>query len=232
MCNKQNFQNSKTSNSGRTTREEADLKKDIYFSDSYFTHHQFISFAEQIRLVRSLNEKNILEIGIGNGIVSDFLKKAGFNVTTFDINANLGPDIVGSILDLTEIFQESKFDLVLCAEVLEHMPFKYFEQAISNVAHTTRKYVILTLPRSQRLIVDIQFSIKLAKLKPIHNSIILTIPKSKIPPEHHWELNSSKETKLRKINLILNKYFTIFDSNRFHFRSYHHYFVLKKREMR
>jgi hypothetical protein len=214
--------------SGRTTSEEANLEKKIYYTDGYFSHAQFTSFSEQMRLVHSLNRKVILEIGIGNGIVADFLRKAGLNVTTFDINPNLSPDVVGSVTDLIDIFQHKKFDLILCAEVLEHMPFEHFEEAIDNIAGTTNEYAILTLPRCQKVIFDIQFNIKVPKLPYIEKGLFLSIPNSNIPPEHHWELDSSKETKLKEIDTILKKHFTILDSSRFRFRSYHHYFILKK----
>ena len=213
---------------GRTTHQEANLKKEIYFESGYFSQSQFVSFSEQLRLVHSLNKKNILEIGLGNGLVSDFLRKAGLNVTTLDINPNLNPDVVGSVEDLMSIFPKQKFDLVLCAEVLEHMPFEIFEDLIFNISHITREYVILTLPRAQRIICDIQFSIKVPRIPRIERGIFLSIPQSKILPEHHWELDSSKKTKLDEIVAILSKYFAVIDSGRFRFRSYHHYFVLKK----
>lgn len=213
---------------GRTQNEEANLGKELYYTAGYFSNEQFESFSEQLRLVHSLNRQNILEIGIGNGIVADFLRKAGFNVTTVDINPNLSPDIVGSVTDLKDILQNTKFDVILCAEVLEHLPFDQFEQVISNMAETTREYAILTLPRCQKVIFDIQFSIKVPKLPCIKKGLFLSVPSSNTIPEHHWELNSSKATKLKKIEVILQKYFKIVDSGRFRFRSYHHYFILRK----
>jgi hypothetical protein len=228
MYSDQIVEKSEIPKSGRTTSEEANLDKERYYTAEYFSHAQFISFSEQMRLVHSLNRKDILEIGIGNGIVADFLRKAGLNVTTFDINPNLSPDVVGSVTDLIDIFQHRKFDLILCAEVLEHMPFERFEQAIDNIAETTNEYAILTLPRCQKVIFDIQFNIKIPKLPYIEKGLFLSIPNSNINTEHHWELNSSKETKLKEINTILKKNFTILDSSKFSFRSYHHYFILKK----
>ena len=214
---------------GRTAFEEANLPKEIYFSEGYFSVDHFISIAEQIRLVYSLKRKNILEIGIGNGLVSDFLKKAGLNVTTVDINPNLKPDIVGSITDLAEILHQRKFDIVLCSEVLEHMPFDYFEKTISNIAATTSEYAVLTLPRCQKVIFDIQFKIKIPKLPYIEKGIFWTLPDSHIYDGHHWELDSSQPTKIKSIKNILEKYFTILDFSRFRFRPVHHYFILRKR---
>jgi hypothetical protein len=87
--------------------------------------------------------------------------------------------------------------------VLEHMPFEHFEQAIDNIAGTTNEYAILTLPRCQKVIFDIQFKIKIPKLPYIEKGLFFSIPNSKIPPEHHWELDSSKETKIKEIATIL-----------------------------
>lgn len=213
--------------SGRTAFEEANLPKEIYFSDGYFSVDHFISIAEQIRLVSSLKRKNILEIGIGNGLVSDFLKKAGLNVTTVDINPNLNPDIVGSITDLAEILQQRKFDIVLCSEVLEHMPFSNFEKAIKNIAVGTNEYAILTLPRCQKIIFDMQFNIKLPKLPYMEKGLFLSFPQCNVAPEHHWELDSNKITKIENIKKILSKYFIILNYKRIRFRPYHYYFVLK-----
>lgn len=228
MCHDQIVENPEIPKSGRTTSEEANLGKERYYTDGYFSHAQFVSFSEQVLLVQNMKRKNILEIGIGNGIVSDFLRKAGLNVTTFDINQNLSPDVIGSVTDLIELFQHRKFDLILCAEVLEHMPFERFKQAISNIAEVTNEYAIITLPRCQKVIFDIQFNIKIPKLHSIEKGLFLSIPNSKIPSQHHWELDSSKETKLKKIETILKEHFTILTSSRFRFRSNHHYFILKK----
>jgi len=228
MYNGKIIEKSEITQSGRTTSEEANLGKEGYYTDGYFSPAQFISFAEQIRLVHSLKRKNLLEIGIGNALVSDFLRKAGFNVTTFDINPNLNPNVVGSVTDLVQTLQQRKFDLVLCAEVLEHMPFEYFEQAIENIAATTNEYAILTLPRSQKVIFDIQFNIKIPKLPYMVKGLFWAIPNSNINSEHHWELDSNKKTKTKNIKSILEKYFTVINFNRFRFRPVHHYFVLKK----
>lgn len=215
--------------SGRSAFEEANLPKETYFSEGYFTSAHFISIAEQIRLVSSLKRNNILEIGIGNGLVSDFLKKAGLNVTTVDINPNLNPDIVGSITDLAEILQQRKFDIVLCSEVLEHMPFSNFEKAIGNIAAITSEYAVLTLPRSQKVILDFQFKLKIPKLPYIEKGLFWALPESHINKEHHWELDSGELTETKNIKIILEKYFSILDFNRFRFRPVHHYFILHKR---
>lgn len=224
----QNSEKSGSPKTGRTVSEEALLEKKRYYADGYFNVDHFISISEQIRLVRGLKSTNILEIGIGNGLVSDFLRKAGYNVTTFDINPNLNPDVIGSVTDLVEALNHRKFDLILCAEVLEHMPFEYFEQVINNIALTTNEYAILTLPRSQKVIFDIQCKIKIPKMPYFNTGLFFSLPISSVPPEHHWQLDSSVQTKREEIVKIITQQFKIVDSGRFRFRSDHYYFILKK----
>ena len=212
---------------GRTTAEESVLDKARYFTDDYFSHSQFISFAEQVRLVHSLNRKRILEIGIGNGIVSEYLKKAGLDVTTFDINPNLKPDIVGNVAHLDEFGLNRQFDIVLCAEVLEHTPFSDFHNIIQMISKITNEYAIITIPRARKTLFEFQLGIKLPKIPYVHKHIIISFPKSHIANTHHWELDSSKQTSLTSLTNIMNMHFTLIDSNSFRFRSRHYYFILK-----
>jgi protein-L-isoaspartate O-methyltransferase len=48
---------------------------------------------QKIHEIDKLKPKDILEIGLGDGFVSSFLKRAGYDVTTVDINPALEPDI-------------------------------------------------------------------------------------------------------------------------------------------
>lgn len=54
----------------------------------------------------------------------------GLNVMTADIDPSLDPDFICSVTDLSKTFKPNSFDCILCAEVLEHIPFEYFEIAL------------------------------------------------------------------------------------------------------
>ena len=77
---------------------------------------RWVSYWHQIDEVLKMDPKNVLEIGIGNKTVTDYLKKQGVAVTTLDINPKLKPDIVGSVLKIP--VADGFFDVILCAEVL------------------------------------------------------------------------------------------------------------------
>lgn len=214
--------------SGRTKSEEANLQKDIYFSDNYFAFPQMTSFIEQIWLVRELKPATVLEIGKGNGFVSNFLKSMGISVLTYDINPNLEPDIVGSIDDLEKHFPKHTFDLVLCAEVLEHMPFEEFEKHIRLISKICN-YFVITLPSSKKMLINVQSFIKIPKIKYKLIGFCLTIRSKKIAKEHHWELDSSIKTKYKNVIKIFSMYYDIKKYGRFRFHPYHNYFVLQKK---
>lgn len=133
----------------RGYNREKELSRDEYFSDQYFTMQQLCSFAHQINHINSLKPKSILEIGIGNGFVSTFLKRAGYFVTTADINPNLDPEICAPIESLGEKLQQ-KYDLVVCCEVLEHMPLNLLNTNIELLSSFGRR-LYLTLPSCRRI---------------------------------------------------------------------------------
>jgi len=69
--------------------------REHYFNDSYDTKERFISYLHQINEVISLSPKKVLEIGIGNGFVSRYLRGKVLDVTTLDIVQELKPNVAG-----------------------------------------------------------------------------------------------------------------------------------------
>jgi len=92
----------------------------------YFSH--WISYWYQINEVLELKPESLLVIGIGDRIVVDILEKEISEIKTFDIDENLKPDVIGSVENLP--FKDNQFDVILCAEVLEHLPFEKFEKCL------------------------------------------------------------------------------------------------------
>lgn len=99
------------------------VSREHYFKD-YDTKERWVSYWHQINEVLSTGSKSVLEIGLGNGIAADYLKKMGLGVTTVDIDPALNPDYICSVTELTKFLRLTFFDIVLCAEVLEHIPLE------------------------------------------------------------------------------------------------------------
>jgi 2-polyprenyl-3-methyl-5-hydroxy-6-metoxy-1,4-benzoquinol methylase len=98
------------------------VKSNHYFNKSYDSKERFISYWHQVNEIVRLEPDSVLEIGIGNGFVSKYLKEREVNITTLDFDPNLNPDKVGSVLDIP--FEDIFFEVVACYEVLEHLPFE------------------------------------------------------------------------------------------------------------
>ena len=122
------------------------VERDHYFRDSYFTHDRWASYWYQIFRIKQLRIHSVLEIGVGNGIVADTLKKFGMEVTSLDIDPALKPDIIGSVIAMP--VAGGSFDLVLAAEILEHIRWDDLPTALSEIHRVTKGYALITLPHS------------------------------------------------------------------------------------
>jgi len=108
------------------------------------TKERFISYWHQINEVRSLKPEKVLEIGIGNGFVSKYLKERGLDVIILDILNELKSDITVCVLSIP--FLSESFDIATCFEVLEHLPYSDFKKALKEIRRVSKKHVILSLP--------------------------------------------------------------------------------------
>lgn len=197
-----------------------------YFDITYDTNARWNSYWYQIYEVVKLGPKRVLEIGIGNKTVSDYLKKIGVNVTTCDLDKSLNPDIVGDILNLP--FKKDSFDVVLCAEILEHLPFKQVSSALKQIHKVTNKYAIITLPRFS--LTNLYLGFKIIPFIPKKQiTYKIDLPFShKFDGEHYWEIG--------KVNYGLSKVRKTFIDNGFLIeKDYyppenprHHFFILSK----
>ena len=91
--------------------------------------------------------KKVLTIGSGgeiNKVLKEYSTKNNFEVISFDISEERKPDILGDIC--TYDFKELEFDVVVIAEVLEHLHSPHL--AIDNIKKILSKNgkLILTVP--------------------------------------------------------------------------------------
>src|SRR5262249_26122130 len=115
-----------------------------YYTTGYDNWDKWVTYHWVLENVHKVAAKNVLEIGVGSGVVSYCLRKSGVNVTTYDLDASLGPDHVGSVTEMP--FPDNAFDALLCTEVLEHMPFEHSEQAIREIFRVTRSHAFISVP--------------------------------------------------------------------------------------
>lgn len=138
----------------------------------------------QLSLVSACKPETVLEIGVGNKIISDTLKRLGKKVTTLDIAEDLEPDVIASVTEIP--LADKSFDVVLAAEILEHIPIQEVPKALAEIHRVSKKHAVITLPHSGY---TFSLSWKIPLLSP--QRWILKIPhfwkKHAFNGEHYWE---------------------------------------------
>lgn len=203
------------------------VPKKHYF-ESYDAKERWMSYWYQINEVLQTGGRNILEIGVGNRTVSNYLKERGLNVVTADIDSSLNPDRVCSVTELAKFFKQNSFDAILCAEVLEHLPFKNFKKSLKELYQITKRWVILSLPYA-----GLNFRLTLRLPGIDERSLRLKVPlemiQHKFDGEHYWEIGK-KGYPLKKILKILEQNFEVVRTYFPPENMYHVFFVLKKKK--
>jgi len=185
---------------------------------------RWVSFWHQIDEVVKLKPENILEIGPGNKFVTGYLSNLGYDIKTLDIDEDNQPDVVGSVLELP--FDDNSFDLILCSEVLEHLPFDNFMVALEQMRRVAKKYVVLSLPRWGWLFY-VKIKLPFLKYKKFYFKLS-GLKKHKIGGKHFWEIGKAGYP-LKKIKyLIKEQKFKIIKDYLDPDSPYHHFFILEK----
>lgn len=115
-----------------------------HYSLEYLRGGRLSSYAHQIETVISFEPITVLEIGVGGGVVTAAMRAAGLSVTTLDVQPDLRPDIFASVTQIPT--RDKSFDVALCSQVLEHLPFSHFEPALKELRRVIRRGVVISLP--------------------------------------------------------------------------------------
>ena len=215
------------------------------------TYKSLQSHLMQIYLALKTNPNKILEIGIGNKLVSSTLKNY-CEVVTADFDKSLEPDFILDISNSKDFdqFTDSSFDLIIICEVLEHVPYANIDSIFKSLRRITQKYVIISVPNQKNIYKLTLFKrgydnkiftpyfrllnllIKIINrfgpvLADIHYRIKKKKRKFKFDGEHFWELGIENYTEEKFQNQI-QKYFKIIKQGRLKENFYHHFFLLKK----
>jgi len=160
-----------------------------------------MSYLEQINLAIECNPKTILYVGVGNGLVPNYLSKM-YEVTTLDIDNELSPDICCNVLNLDNRVYKN-YDLIMCCQVLEHLNYNDFEFILTEFKEIANKNVILSLPDSRyyfrfefkfnRKEIGCEFSMPFSKR---YNNV------------HKWEIGWER-ISVKEIRNKIKKHFTI-----------------------
>ena len=121
----------------------------------YYSEKRIVHQWMQVHLLDGLPVTRVLEIGPYFGIVTAMLENAGYRTTTLDVEETqraglasqasgvlrgdvrtLGPDMVSG----------NDYDVILCCETLEHIPYDQVAGVLDRLAATGIRYLVLSVP--------------------------------------------------------------------------------------
>lgn len=121
-----------------------------HYSLRYLSRGRVFSYGHQIETALAHHPRSVLEVGVGTGMVSTALRSLGITVTTVDVQPELRPSAIGTVTEMP--FQRAAFDVAICCQVLEHLPFAEFEAALRELRRVTRVGMVLSLPDVTRFV--------------------------------------------------------------------------------
>lgn len=200
------------------------VDKGHYRSSNYGDLARFASYYYQIKSVTKLHPESILEIGVGDKVFGSYIKNnTDITYTSIDIARDLEPDVVGSVEHMP--LADNSFDVVVCAEVLEHLPFEKLERSLQEIQRVTKKYAVISLPHFGP---PVKFLLKVPFLPELTFSIKIPFYKKHIfNGEHYWEIGK-KGYPARLVRSVLSEKFKIVDEFVPFENQYHHFFILEK----
>jgi ubiquinone/menaquinone biosynthesis C-methylase UbiE len=199
--------------------------KQHYQFGQYVQLERWSSYWHQLDELIRLQPKSVLEVGAGDGVVADYLKKhAGVAHTSVDIAEDLQPDIVGEIEHLP--VADKSFDVACAFEVLEHIPFERFTPALTELVRVARTAVVISVPHWGR---HFSIEVRLPFFKRVRWQWKMPwLPIThKFNGQHYWEVGKKGydvPTVIRAIEaagLRVERHYIAFES------PYHHFFILR-----
>lgn len=200
------------------------VSQDHYLGD-YLNLPRMISYWYQAKAVRDCGGDRALEIGLGMGLTTWILRRWGLDVSTLDVDPALRPSIVGDLRRMP--FADNAYDTILIAEVLEHLPFEQFDEALAELRRVTAKSLIITLPCP---LVGFNVGLNLPILDPVFLSLgFRQMSKPRFDGQHYWELDRRGYPKRRIRRHLRDAGFEIVREFRPGLSLYNYFFVLRKR---
>jgi hypothetical protein len=207
-----------------TANPTVQVEATYYDFQTYTDLLRWTSYWHQISETLALVPKTALIIGVGDNIVGKLLAAQGVQVYTFDFDKDLHPDFVGNVAEAGDVLRDKQFDVILCCQVLEHLPYDKFENILQQLARHTGN-VIISLPYSA---IKYKFEVKLPIIKTIKSNVYIHkfFKQHKFDGQHYWEIGTREHTK-RSVLKSMKKFFTVEKWYVAPYNTYHLFFILK-----
>lgn len=198
-----------------------------YLTLQYNSKARWLSFWYQISEALEAAPRSVLVVGKGSGIAENVISQFSnykTEILTLDINYAVNSDVVGSIVHFP--FKRDSFDVALCCQVLEHIPFEDFPLVMSELHKVALKRVVLSLPHSRK-----HFKISCSFPFGAEKTLILKNPFTKhacSSKQDQWEIG--RGVSLKQVRFHLSRLFEIEKEYLNEISCDHRFFILKRRK--
>lgn len=210
---------------------EIQVDKEHYSFEQYMNDARWSSYYEQIRYAVSEEVHDVLAIGVGDGIVPKLISiiHPTVNVTTFDFDQQLIPDICGDIRMLST-YVSDRYDVIICCQVLEHIPYNQFESCLTEMKKCLKPSgrLILSLPNNGlrfRLYLEIKGRKQLITAD-IHGGVCKFYKKEfDYNGQHYWEIDAARKYRKTTVRKVISSHFAILEEYCVRNNSYHRFYI-------
>jgi predicted SAM-dependent methyltransferase len=199
------------------------IAKHEYTFEKYTGIDRFSSYWYQLREIMAAKPNQVLEVGVGEAVVANYLKAmTNIAYTSADFADDLSPDVIADVRALP--FADDSYDMVCAFEVLEHLPFDEFEKAVSELVRVSKKTVLISLPHFGP---PVFLRFKFPFLPEVSFAWKVPYPKEHhFNGQHYWEIGK-KGYPVSRIRSALKKHATLIKEFIPFENQYHHFFVLE-----
>jgi len=130
-----------------------------YYEQPGVWQRQTPSALEWSRITETINmipeeTKSVVDVGCGDGLLTNellgkFEKVLGIDVSREALKYVKTEKLLANMDDLP--LPERSFDLVVCSEVIEHLPYPVYEKSLLELQRIAHKYLLLTIPNEEFL---------------------------------------------------------------------------------
>lgn len=166
-----------------------------YAFSTYMDKKRWTSIWHQLDEVLAAGPSRVLEVGPGRGLFKAAAAIHGLPVETFDIDPDLKPDHLGSVIEMA--FGDGEFDAVCAFQILEHLEYEHALRAVKEMGRVARNHLIISLPEATKRY-PLQITV------PRIGLVTLQIPYPHLRPrriefdgQHYWELGARGFTVTR-----------------------------------
>jgi hypothetical protein len=194
-------------------------------TQGYDVKGRFASYWHQQDEILRLQPKTLLECGIGNNFMYRYLQGQGIYHVTLDISRQFGPTVNASVRELP--FCDEAFDVVACFQILEHLPYEYFDGILGELHRVSKKHVIISLPNRSLFL---GFAAIAYPVREVWRglSLELFMKDHVFDGEHHWEIGKKGFPANKIVAAMELRKFIVKRHYRVPEKPLHHFFVLEK----